>query len=100
MTFGRFIYMARKKKQLNLRDLAALIKKEDGSHISFQYINDIENNRRKPPPDFIMNQFAEVLEIPPEILYFRAKRYPPGLNENANQEKIIEAFRLFKETLQ
>ncbi len=45
MTFGRTIADARKKANLSLRELADQIKKEDGSPISPQYLNDIEHQK-------------------------------------------------------
>jgi transcriptional regulator with XRE-family HTH domain len=48
-TFGEIVAQARKRKLLSQKELAALIKKEDGQSISAQYLNDIERNRRNAP---------------------------------------------------
>jgi transcriptional regulator with XRE-family HTH domain len=51
MTFGQVIAEARKKASLNQRELANLIRKEDGGPISQPYLNDIEHDIRNPPSD-------------------------------------------------
>lgn len=84
-TFGQYIRGARKKAGYNLRDMAARVKKEDGEPISYQYLNDIENDRRNPPSDHLIEQIAKVLsekvrEVTPEVLYLRARRVPPDID--------------------
>jgi transcriptional regulator with XRE-family HTH domain len=98
-TFGKIILEARRKKGLNLRECAALILKEDSTPISFQYLNDLENNRRKPPSEHIIEQISAVLDIPVEFLYFYAEIFPKGLNKNADQEKIVAAYKNFVKSL-
>lgn len=71
-TFGHLISDARRRKNLSLKQCASLINKEDGTPISFQYLSEIENARRYPPSEFIMRQFAKVLDIPMEVLYFHS----------------------------
>ena len=50
-TFGQYIAWARERAGLTLREMAALIIKEDGTPMSNQYLSDIENDRRNPPAD-------------------------------------------------
>lgn len=98
-TFGKIVSDARKSKNLNLRQCAALILKEDSTPISFQYLNDLENNRRNPPSEYIVQQISSVLEIPIEVLYFYAEIFPKYRNKNVNQSKIIEAYQTFSKIL-
>lgn len=98
ITLGKLVLEGRKNKKLNLRDCASLIIKEDGTPISFQYLNDLETNRRQSPTEHIIKQISNVLDIPLELLYFYAKILPNDLN-NADRTKIIVAFKKFIRTL-
>jgi transcriptional regulator with XRE-family HTH domain len=89
MTFGEIISKARKEKGLNQKQLAALIKKEDGQAISAPYLNDIEHDRRSPSSDRIIEQFAAALDLEPETLYFAARRLPPYIYKTPADEKVM-----------
>jgi transcriptional regulator with XRE-family HTH domain len=100
MAFGREIAEARKKAGLSQKDLAARIFKEDGTPISPQYLNDIERDRRNPPSQFMLQQFAQQLDVPEDLLLFiagqfpddiRSRRYPP--------EQAIAAMKAFRQAL-
>lgn len=100
MTFGGTISDARKKTGLSQKDLAALIKKEDGTPISTQYLNDIERDRRNPPSDYILHQLAKALDLSQEYLSFLAGQYPSDLREiNPSPERVEKAFQAFRKTL-
>jgi transcriptional regulator with XRE-family HTH domain len=102
MSFGATIVEARKSVRLSQKDLAAQIKKEDGMPISAQYLNDIERDRRNPPSDYIIQQFADVLGLPREYLAFLAGEYPNDLlniTPTPTPEKIEAAFQAFRRTL-
>jgi transcriptional regulator with XRE-family HTH domain len=101
MTFGRTIADARKKANLSLRELAERIKKEDESPISPQYLNDLEHDRRNIPADFMLQQFAQILDIPIEVLYYYAGEIPTELRGmQVDQEKVIDAYKAFRRTIQ
>ncbi len=100
MTFGQLIADARKKANLSQKELAALLKKEDGQPISPQYLNDIEHDRRNPPSEHLIQQLAETLHIPADLLYFYAKQLPADTPPSDDQEKIIEAFKAFRRALE
>jgi transcriptional regulator with XRE-family HTH domain len=89
MTFGEIISKARREKGLNQRQLAALVKKEDGQAISAPYLNDIEHDRRSPSSDHIIEQFATALDLQPETLYFAARRIPPYIYRTPANEKVM-----------
>lgn len=99
LTFGKVIASARKAKGLYLKECAPLIQKENGQPISFQYLNDIERGHRQPTSDRLINQFAEVLDIPRDLLYYLAGKLPPDINNTATENQIIEAWKAFRETL-
>ncbi|HEX8370608.1 MAG TPA: helix-turn-helix transcriptional regulator [Pyrinomonadaceae bacterium] len=94
-TFGQLILDARRRKQLSLKQCASLINKEDGTPISFQYLSEIENARRYPPSEFIMEQLSKVLDIPIEVLYFHSNTIPSNINRNLSYEEIVPAYRDF-----
>ncbi|MDP9314789.1 MAG: helix-turn-helix transcriptional regulator [Chloroflexota bacterium] len=103
MLFGKTISQARKNKNLSLKELAALVRKEDGDSISIQYLNDIEHGRRNPPSDFLIQQLAAVLDIDVELLYFRAGEFPvpEDLRDRPiSGDKVREAYRAFRKSLE
>jgi transcriptional regulator with XRE-family HTH domain len=99
MTFGQIITEARRKLGLSQKELAMRIKKEDGGPISPQYLNDIERDRRNPPSEFLINQFAKELRIRKDFLILAAGTLPnelaqqvPG-SDPATVERALQAFR-------
>jgi len=100
MTFGKTISEARKRANLSQRELAARLVKENGQAISPQYLNDIERDRRNPPSDHLIEQFAEILNIPRYWLYHQAGEVPKDLRETeAGEERVIEAWTAFRKAL-
>lgn len=97
MTFGQAITNARKAKQISQKQLASMIIKDDGKPISPQYLNDIERDRRNPPGDYLINQFAKILEMPEEYLFFIVHEIPPKYRQStpANPAVVQEAFEAF-----
>ena len=101
-SFGRAISSARKKKDLSQKELAELIRKEDGVAITPQYLNDIEHDRRSPSSDHLVKQFAKVLDIDINVLYSIIGMLPEEdrkLVKRASPEKINEAFLAFRREL-
>ncbi len=100
MTFGEFISERRKAQGLSQKDLAAKIKKEDGTPISPQYLNDIEHDRRRPPPAPMLDQLAEVLDVSSDEVYFYAGRLASDLRKRGySPEKLRAAFKAFRKSL-
>ncbi|MEN4012382.1 MAG: helix-turn-helix transcriptional regulator [Bellilinea sp.] len=100
MPFGHVIAEARKKAGLSQKDLASRIKKEDGNPISPQYLNDIERDRRNPPSEFILTQFANELNLPIDYLIVIAGKVPEDLMvEKFKPEEIEAVMRAFRRTL-
>lgn len=101
MKFGEIIEEARVKAELNQKQLAARILKEDGEHISAPYLNDILSSRRTPTSDHMIEQFSKVLNIQPELLYYAAGKIPPWVYDpKADKECVLDAFEAFKQALQ
>lgn len=100
MTFGRFISQARKRAGLSQKDLAQRIKKEDGSSISPQYLNDLERDRRNPPSDHLLHQFARVLALDHDHLHFLAGQLPEDVRQDVyDGERVTAAFKAFRREL-
>lgn len=97
MTVGQTIADARRRKQLSQKELSAIIRKEDGSPISPQYLNDIERDRRNPPGEHLLSQFARALDLPEEYLYFLANQIPPKyrVSGKSSPQQVLQAFQAF-----
>lgn len=101
MSFGRIISEARKKMNLSQKELAATIKKEDGDPISPQYLNDIERDRRNAPSDHLLEQFAKLLDLDLDVLYFYAGELPADIRAmNPPQENIKAAYAAFRKSIE
>jgi transcriptional regulator with XRE-family HTH domain len=99
-SFGRAIASARKQLGLSQKELAKKILKEDGEPITPQYLHDIEHDRRSPSSDHLVQQFATVLTISPNVLYLLARRVPSDLAQaKASPEQIDKAFTAFRKAL-
>ncbi len=100
MTFGHAIAKARKELGISQRELALKVLKEDGDPISPQYLNDIERDRRNPPGDHLLVQFARELDLDEDYLYFLAGKFPSDVrSETPNPKRVKEAFKAFRRTL-
>lgn len=100
MTFGQVIAAERKNLGLSQKDLAGRIFKEDGTPISPQYVNDIERDRRNAPSEHLIGQFASVLQLDPDYLYYLAGQFPEDLRDvSRSREEVQEAFVAFRREL-
>jgi len=102
MTFGKFLSDARKNENLSQKELAARIKKEDGLTISPQYLNDIERDRRNPPSEYILKQFAKVLNLKLDVVYYWADRMPADVksSNDVGDDRVVAAYKAFRKALE
>src|SRR5882757_6314825 len=100
-TFGTILAEARKTAGKSQKEIASLVKKEDGQPISPQYLNDIERDRRNPPSEFIIVQLATLLNVPKDILCAAAGTFPSDLMKFAasHPEKAEQAFQAFRRVM-
>jgi len=96
MTFGQVIAEARKNANLSQKELAERIKKENGEAISPQYLNDIERDRRNPSSDYLIEEFARVLNIDVARLYYWARTLPADATSEENEQKFVKVFKAFR----
>lgn len=96
-TFGRAISQARKNLRWSQKELASKILREDGEPISPQYLNDIEHDRRSPSSDRMVLQFAEVLSIDADWLYYLAGKFPADVRgRNLSQKQVSDLMVAFR----
>ncbi len=99
-TLGQLLVERRKAHGLEQKQLAALINNRDGKPISATYLNYLEHDYGKPP-DYLLDQLADVLKIERDVLYFWARRVPldiePG--EALSDKQIAAAYRVFRREL-
>lgn len=103
VTFGEVIQRARKEKMISQKDLAGMIRKEDGESISQQYLSDIEHGRRVPSSDHLIKQFAETLDLDPDVLATRADELPETARQLASDrgdEEVKQAWTAFRKELE
>jgi transcriptional regulator with XRE-family HTH domain len=97
-TFGQILAEARQQAGLSQKQLAALIKKLDGRPISPQYLNDLEHDRRNPPSEYLIIQFAHALKLKKDYLMLAAGKISQDVRAIgvANPEMVERIFQLFR----
>src|SRR5690348_7492249 len=89
----------RKELGISQKEMASLIKNRDGKPITSAYLNYLEHVRGEPP-GYLLDQFAEVLRISRDVLYFWTRRMPPDIEPGeASPEKVTAAYRAFRREL-
>ena len=60
----------------------------------------VEHERRKAPPDILLEQLGTALDIPVDVLYYLAERMPPDFKRpNLPEERILAAHEAFRREL-
>ena len=101
MTLGKFISDKRKNLTFSQKELARKTRKEDGSPISPQYLNDIEHDRRIPS-DHVIEKLARVLKLSQEdkdYLHHLAGSLPADLKRRREREDVVSGYRAFRKRL-
>jgi transcriptional regulator with XRE-family HTH domain len=99
-TFGSEIRSARINKEWSLKHVADRVKKEDGTPISIQYLNDMEHDRRNPPSEDVIRQLAKVLDLSPDYLVFLAGQFPSDIRSGSHSPEAVQhAFQAFRKAL-
>jgi transcriptional regulator with XRE-family HTH domain len=87
-SFAVALKCLREGKRLSLRQLAAKIKKGDGTSISPTYLHDIENNNRIPSAQIIV-QIANELTYDADKLLVLAERISPAAEELLKDQPVV-----------
>jgi transcriptional regulator with XRE-family HTH domain len=99
-TFGAIVREARIKAGKTQRQLAELVKKENGNPITPQYLNDIEFDRRTPS-EFVTRQIAKALSLDPDRLMYIAGSLPQDIvkdivKRGISDEQVKQIGQLFR----
>jgi transcriptional regulator with XRE-family HTH domain len=96
-TLGQFILERRKELGLSGREVVAEVRNSDGKPISIPFLVDLEHDRRKPS-DEVLEQFAKVLKVDSDMLYFLAGRFPADLTAKSinTAEELAAAWKAFR----
>jgi transcriptional regulator with XRE-family HTH domain len=99
-TLGTIIRNAREKAGRTQRQLAEQVRKEDGSSITPQYLNDIEFDRRTPS-EFVTRQIAKALGLAPDRLMFIGGSLPKDIvkdivKRGISDEEVKQIGELFR----
>lgn len=89
-TFGRYISNARKTLGMSQKELAAKL------GISPQYLNDIEQDRRQPSSDEMIQQLAKILNVEALYLHYLAGKLPQDRRRDLTEDKVVSAMRVFR----
>jgi transcriptional regulator with XRE-family HTH domain len=97
-TLGEQITKDRKAKEMSQKELAGLVRKEDGQPISPQFLNDVERDRRRPGNQ-ILKSIAEVLGKSVDEYHLLAGQLPPDvIAGEAAPGRVDEVMKAFRKT--
>lgn len=94
-TLGQMIREKRVEKELTLKDLASKVKKEAGTTITPQFLNDIEHDRRKPS-EYVARQIGKALELDGDTLFLLAGSIPEDIVEIMTEDTAREFIQVFR----
>ena len=100
MTFGQAIRERRKSRNIQLKDLAARVIREDKQPISFQYLSDLEHDRRPAPSDHIIDELARELKLSRSYLYLLARRLPSDFTPPSSENAADAAYEALLDTVE
>ena len=101
-TFGEAIADARKALGLSQKEFASRVRKEDGTSITPQYLNDIEHDRRSPTTDQMVTALAKAVGKDVEYFFVLAGKLPPADIRKASTvspERVQNAMLAFRKAL-
>lgn len=76
---------ARQGLKLSLQKVGEKLRKDDGTTVSPQYLNDLEHGRRNPPDENLVKQMARVLALDVDTLLSLAGKGPAEVQEYLEQ---------------
>jgi len=95
-TLGNEIANRRKELGYTQRQLAAMVKKEDGEPITPQFLNDIERDMRRPSP-LVVQRIAEALRAQSDEYHRLAGQLPTDIDpQRTSPERWKAAMKAFR----
>ncbi len=98
-TFGQVLTEARKQAGLTQKEVAERLKRDDGRAVDAPYLNAVEHDRRRPPPDYLIQQLAKIIGISADYLFYHAGRMPSELKGEVEHEEVEAAWQAFRKAL-
>jgi transcriptional regulator with XRE-family HTH domain len=98
-TFGQVLTEARKRAGLTQKEVAERLRREDGRPVDAPYLNAVEHDRRRPPPNHLIEQLARIIGISAEVLFFHANRMPTEIEGDPDEEQVEAAYQAFRKAL-
>ena len=95
-TFGQVLTDARKRAGLTQKEVAERLRREDGRPVDAPYLNAVEHDRRRPPPDYLIEQLAKIIGISEDVLFFHAGRMPSDSRGEIEHEEVEAAWQAFR----
>ncbi len=98
-TFGQVLTEARKRAGLTQKEVAERLRRPDGRPVDAPYLNAVEHDRRRPPPDYLIVQLAKIIEISANVLFFHARRMPSDIKRDVEHEQVEAAYEAFRKAI-
>jgi transcriptional regulator with XRE-family HTH domain len=95
-TFGQVLTEARKRAGLTQKEVAERLRRQDGRPVDAPYLNAVEHDRRRPPPDYLIEQLAKIIGISADVLFFQASRIPSDVRGDIGHEQVEAAYEAFR----
>lgn len=87
---------ARKRAGLTQKEVAGRLRRPDGRPVDAPYLNAVEHDRRRPPPDYLIEQLAKIIGISAHVLFFHASRIPSDIKGDFEHERVEAAYEAFR----
>ena len=98
-SFGQIISSERKKRRYTLKDVASHILTVDLKPISVPYLDNLENELRKPSPAMVQ-QFSELFGVSADLLFATLGLLSPDvLADVESKEHLLTALQAFRQAL-
>jgi transcriptional regulator with XRE-family HTH domain len=98
-TFGQVVTETRKRAGLTQKEVAERLRREDGRPVDAPYLNAVEHARRRPPPNYLIEQLARIIGISAEVLLFRANHMPAEMEGDPEEEEVEAAYQASRRAL-
>jgi transcriptional regulator with XRE-family HTH domain len=98
-TFGHVLTEARKRAGLTQKEVAESLRRPDGRRVDAPDLNAVEHDRRRLPPDYLIEQLAKIIGISANVLFFHARRMPTDIKRDVDNQQVEAASQAFRKAL-